>query len=392
MRKSSYHHIVLLLLIMIIGCVQSYDFDPQQFEKVLVVEGTLSNSPEPHIVKISYTYTLESGYPQLVSDASVWLEDQDKTRTDYSEVSRGVYMLPENFAGQVGSSYQLFIQLEDGRSFSSTRELLRASPAIDSIYARYVRTIDEDNNEVVQGIQFYVDAAGQETESAYLRYKWEDAHKIMVPFPANYELEYGEEDTIIVPIKQPVGVCYTEESSNELLYTSTLGTIENRVAEFPVRFVDERARILKHKYALLVRQYAISEEAYLFYKRLQENNDSGGSLFDQQTGSVFGNISSNDENGEQVLGYFQVSGVTDLRRFFSRRDFDRELAYPDFLQACYLDSGIVTTPDSAFYYLQQTDGLIHDYDFETSTITIHSRRCTDCSYYADVTPPDYWED
>lgn len=386
------HIVILVLFASIMACVKPYDFDPQSFEKVLVIDGAVSNQPGPYSVLISYTYPLDTVLNEKVTTASVWVEDQNGTAYNYSISESGNYTSPAGFTGQVGNSYRLFVEMPDGQRYSSEAELLNASPDIDSIYGRYGEEPTEEGDRNVGGIQFFVDSENAGGTTRYFRYEWEEAYKIVVPYPASHELQITEEDTTLVPLQTPKGICYQENASNSLIYGTTVGSQGNRIVEFPVRFVSQEIQQLRTRYALLVKQYAISESAYLFYKRLRENNESGGSLFDKQTGSVFGNMISEDDPDQAVLGFFEVAGVSQKRTFFSRAGLDDKLSGPDFPYNCHFTQSTITTPDSAFFYLNRDGGnvyLVNDLP-PVPEIRIQSQGCTDCSFYASVVPPDYW--
>lgn len=380
------------LCLALAGCIKPYEFEAQNFEKVLVVDGVLTDRPGQHEVKISYTYPLDSSLNQVVGGASVWVVDEDGNQTDYAYHEQGTYVSPPGFAASEGKSYQLYLELPGGERYISNPEALTAAPPIDSIYDQYARIPTVLGDRSVGGIQFFIDTHDETGKARYFRYEWEEGYKIRVPYPKRFILE---DDTTLTYLVESPGICYTENQSNELIYGTSIGSTEERMVEFPVRFVSEEDQALRVRYSLLVRQFAISESAYLFYKRLRENNDSGGSLFDKQTGSVFGNIYSENNPDQAVLGYFEVSGVSEKRAFFNRSELDDGLDVAGFLYTCSPQNIVTTTLDSAAYYLDFTGGNIFYYEElppMPPSVSIHFRSCTDCSSWADTTPPDYWID
>ncbi|MFY0608446.1 MAG: DUF4249 domain-containing protein [Cyclobacteriaceae bacterium] len=384
----------IISVIILSGCLKTYEPDLNRFERVIVIDGTISDGSGPHEVKISYTYPLDSAYQELVRDAKVWVtEDQSKV-TEFEEKDPGVYNAPDGFKGQVGSSYVLSVQLNNGTGelFQSQEEYLAPSPPIDSIYAVYKRTTSSTTGDFTGGLQFFIDVGNQKSGSQYFRYEWEETYRIEVPYPASHQVIETKEDTVITPLVRSYGICYDGQSSNTLQIASSLGVEGNQIIEYPIRFVSEEAQELSSRYALLVKQYAISERAYTYYFRLQENNNSGGSLFDQQTGAIYGNISAVNNNNQAVLGYFEVSGVSQKRRFFDRTEMPSNLERPVFPYIC-LESGLInTTEDSALHYTRNNQWNIVGYEDLIETITIHSVECSDCSFYANVIPPEFWED
>lgn len=380
--------LIIIFLAFLTACIKPYDFDPQSFDRVLVVDGHISDEPGPHTVTINYTYPLDKVLDEFVNDATVWLEVGDGSRVELTVTENGTYKTPAAFVGVPNQTYQLFIVLENGEEFRSEPEVLLKAPGVERIYGRYASLPNSAGDKNVGGIQFFVDSE-ENTEVKYFRYEYEEAYKIQTPYPALYDVA---PDSSLIPFDTMIGVCYAERFSNELIYGTTNGTSANRMIEFPVQFVGEDEQVLRSRYSILVKQYAISESAYLFYKRLNENNESGGSLFDQQAGSVVGNIFSVSEPNKVIVGYFEASGVSTKREFFSRQDLDDRLNVAGFRYRCYSGDAIITTVDSALYYLEITNGNIYYYDFFTSEIAIHEQGCTDCSFYADPIKPSYWID
>lgn len=385
MKKSA---IALLCIgVGLVTCVKPYEFDQELYEKVLVVDGLLTDQPGPHWVKIGYTYPLDTLLAEWIPNADVWVEDGDGNRTDFFWSDAGIYESPASFAATTGQSYQLFVEMPDGSRYASEVQSVVPSPEVDSIYGRYVFLPNAAGDGSEWGIQFFIDSDDPTQQARYFRYDYEETYKIQTPYPAQYAVL---DDSSLLYLTQSPGVCYKEQYSEELIVGSTIGSSENRMAEFPVRFVSEQSQLLRTRYSILIKQHAISESAYLFYKKLKQNNESGGSLFDRQLGSIFGNVASLDQEETPVLGFFEVSGVTEKRAFFSRQDLDDRLVFPNFLYRCSTQDVVVTSADSAYYY-NRTQGLgVFSYDFILNQVSMHLQTCTDCSFYAEVTPPDYW--
>ncbi len=325
------------------------------------------------------------GYELNLTTLNVWVEDENGDQTIFSQSEDGIYQSPPGFAGKVGSTYQLHITMENGEEYQSEPELLQAAPPIATIYGRYTEQPNEAGEQNVGGIQFFIDS--EETDHQYFRYEWEEGYKIATPYPARYRVN---EDSTLEYMDTSLGICYQERFSNELFYSTTNTSTANQIIEFPIRFISEEQQQLRTRYALLVKQFAISESAYLFYKQLNENNQSGGSLFDQQSGTVIGNITSIDNPNQNILGYFEAAGVAEKRSYFKPGDFE-EFDFPRYPYNCPYSEIIETTSDSAGYFVEQGANVFL-YDPFLDQVSIHTRSCTDCSFYATLTPPTYWEE
>lgn len=372
---------------LLMACVKPYDFDPGNYEKVLVVDGIITDQPGPYQVSITYTYPLDTTINEYVTDATVWVEDSKGFKYTYSLTEDEQYQSPSNLQGVAGETYTLHIEMPNGDTYESSSQELRTPPAIADIYGKFAELPNDDDVRNVGGIQFFIDSEESTAGVRHFRYEWEEGYKIITPYPARYRVL---PDSSIVYMDTTLGVCYKEAASNELIYGTSVGTTANRMVEFPVHFVSEELQNLRNRYSLLVRQFAISESAYLFYKRLEENNNSGGSLFDQQTGSIYGNIYSTKGEDHSVLGFFEVSGVTEKRVFFNESDFDDRLHVASFPYYCDASSTIKTVPDSALYYVTLSGGNIYYYDSFLNEVYIQSTGCTSCAFYASLIKPEYW--
>ena len=160
---------------------------------------------------------------------------------------------------------------------------------------------------------------------------------------------------------------------------------------FPINFVSDEVPTLRVRYLLNIKQYSISESAYLFYRQIVKNNESGGSLFDQQQGSIPGNIHGESDPSKSVIGYFEVSGVSSKSTFFTPGDFvGTGFEYPDFPFDC---NNLFSTADrdSVFIYLQQTGGNLVDTASMSVAYYLSNIPCTSCTFYADPIEPEYWQ-
>ena len=66
-------------------------------------------------------------------------------------------------------------------------------------------------------------------------------------------------------------------------------------------------------YSILVRQYAITEDAYNYWLQIQKTTDNPGTLFDVQPVQLVGNIRCITNPTEPVIGYLSASTVQQQR-------------------------------------------------------------------------------
>ncbi len=399
-RREAIYSIYLVILTCFSGCVQPFEVDFPENDRILVISGVLTNADKTHYVNISYTRSLNDDFetPELI-EADVSIEDEFGNSVSYLEEGNGRFVSPVGFKAEIGVKYQLRV-LHEGQVFLSEQVKLVTPTEIDEVHWGPKDVIDPDLEQVVRGAQFFIDS--EESQNKYFRYEWEGTHIIYPPFSATHEVINRQ----IVEIDFVPTPCYSTGYSNKLLLASTIGLSQPRVLDVPINFIAETDSKLRHAYSLLVRQYSLTESAYNYYKQLKENNESSGSFFDAQQGSIVGNIKNDSDPESLVLGYFEVSGETSKRRKFTRgADFQKQIAtapFPFFCGEIIVcdesgECGDITEGTPAEAIENITLGYAdYIYQLDTSAMPpsafIQRRGCTDCSYYASTDTPDFWNE
>ncbi len=380
-----------LLLLAILGCTKPFEIESFDFERVVVVNGLVTDEFKKHDVFLSYTRPIGSQEKDLMTSAEVWIKEVGGAKISYSEIAPGHYQSTTEFAGVSGKQYELHFITSDGEEYRSTSVTLIKSPPIDSIYDQYATVSLEGEAELNSGIQFFIDTHDDNEQAKYFRYEWREDFKIVSPYPSRYV--YNEEDSSYSYREIQGHICYDSSVSNQLIIGTSVGSSVNRLVQFPIRFVSGQSDRLRNRYALYVKQYAISESAYGFYRKLKESNESGGSLFDKQQGTITGNVFSIDNPTSTVLGFFDAAGVSEKRTFFSNSDLDRRVGLPPFRYDCSPFTLIETTLDSiSFYAGDQGYQIVSANPLDRPAAVLGTLSCTMCDWYATTVKPDFWID
>lgn len=131
-----------LLLLFFMACNDSYqriDWELEDSETRLVVEGDLTSELKFQQIKLTESNDYFSNtVPQEITDAKVYVTTDDEHYAYSYSVNDGVYLSDEPFAGEVGKTYTLNIELNDPINnetyFTSISEMNRGIE-IDSISA-----------------------------------------------------------------------------------------------------------------------------------------------------------------------------------------------------------------------------------------------------------------
>ena len=380
------------LLVAMMGCIEPYDFEVTDTAEVLVIDGLLTNEQKEHEVKLSLSGSLDNNINTPISGAEVWITEDEAIRIDLTELESGIYRTAPTIAGKPGSSYQLGIKLKDGKTYQSSIQKLSEPVEIDSVYGQYLELPSQEDDQIIEGVQFFVDTHDFTSEASFFRYEYEEDYIIRVRYPSRFEW-YSDTQTY-GPRKEDIGTCYGHIASQGLIIASTSGLSENRLSEFPILTVKTSDTQLYHRFAIILRQYSISSSAYQYYKKLQENNESAGSFFDKQKGAVVGNMTNIDNQAESVLGYFEVSALSSQTNFFSTNDFVDEGFKPEgrYSSSCNPEVALDTLAISSLSNSTMAGKNIYDFPFmPPGLVVLAAASCSDCRIYASNVKPDYWD-
>lgn len=378
-----------LFITLVISCVEPFSVRSISFDKVIVVEGRLTNKPKAHYVKLSYTRPIGEQESAPLTGATVWVEGDDGRKIAFTEKGPGHYECSEGIAGKVGVSYQLFFTTSEDKQYQSNRQELIASPPIDSIYDKYAEKAGSSAGEIKKGIQFFIDTHDETNTARYYKYEWEETYEVYAQFPSYYVYVAGT-DTVVARTEE-VSPCYPSASSTAVTLGTTATLTENRLSQVPVRYITSETDRLKNVYSILVRQFVISAVAYNFYNDVLKNNTDNGSLFEKQPGTVEGNITSVEDPEEIVLGFFEVSGVSEKRAFFKFEDLDKRFPWPEEQYPCSPPHRISTTDSLEYYVKGKGYGIIGaEYNNGAFKASLAPRYCTDCRFRGPSTKPYFW--
>ncbi|WP_422005969.1 DUF4249 domain-containing protein [Roseivirga pacifica] len=407
-RQNKYFGIILFVVALIVtaSCVEEFETDSIKYEKLMVVDANISDQVKAHSVRLFYTVPIDSEVSQgetAITGATVWVEDDQANRIDFTETSPGTYYSPSDFAGTPGRSYALFITTNDGKNYQSSFQELVSSPEITNIYNRYHVELGDGEATSNPGVQFFIDVENANQGSQFYRYEWVDTHQIIVPYPKEVEAVHNGQRYTVVPFDGDVEECYRETRFNELVLATSTNNDNGQLTEVPIKFSSAQDFDVTTKYAIQVTQRSISPEAYSYYRKIELFNESNGSLFDKQQGIIVGNITSLNDPEEEVLGFFEVSGASSKRVYLDLTDLDP--AVSEYIFRVCQEYGALSFDGSIedFYAAldvqeelrgtevsRRSQFLIYKVGYTGEYMFSH-RLCIDCTRRGSLGKPDYWE-
>lgn len=384
MVSKTYKNIYQMILLIAVGtginsCVEPFDAKTEVFENALVIEAIITNEFKKQEITLSRTFRFEElGLShEFEQNADVTIIDDAQNEYLFQETTPGKYVSITEFSTQNNIAYQLHITTSDGRKYTSNPTRLPEPTPID---VQASRIIGSDNQE---GMGIFVQYDPAESSKFY-RYEYEEAYKIIAPKWTDVNLLFIGQEELLWP-KGPEGrVCYKIETSDNLIINKLTGFSDGK-PKFRIRFINRDNYIMSHRYSILVKQFVISRETHAYFETLKKFSGQDDIFSQTQPGFFNGNVYSEDNTNENVLGFFDVTSVSIERIFFNYTDF-----FPDEPLPPYVESCIPYIPDpAAIRRLLRESALYYD----TPAFGQHrvvSKVCGDCRLLGDAEVPEFW--
>ena len=362
------------------SCRHSFDAPTISADnRSLVVEG-LINAGLDATTKISLTRmqnVSEAGILNPELSASVSIEGQNGEVFPLQEDGDGNYSLSHSNL-QIGQNYRLNISVANGSKYLSDFVQARRAAPIDSLEWK-------QNSDVL----IYVNTHDPLDSTRYYRWDyvetWNYTSNLTTPFAVENSMVYAKDST------NQTDSCWRTNYSTDIIISNSVALSHDVISHFQVAtipFSDER---ISKRYSILVRQYALSKDAYQFYLTLQKNTEQTGSLFDPQPSTLATNIHCISNPGETVIGYISASSVEE-KRIFIRNEEVKGWDY----QGITIDCGqkIIPRPDptdfSVFNYPDTSYGPYYFLNMSPDMV-IAKKACLSCLYFGGTNQkPSFW--
>jgi hypothetical protein len=272
--------------------------------------------------------------------------------------------------------YRIEVVTKDGKKYVSDLVACKPAPAIDSVYWEQPGDLD-----------IYLDSHDPTGNTRYYRWDYTETWE----HDAHLESAWGVNNGLAFVVDSTTSKyrCWTSAHSTHVLLGSTVVLSQDRISRAPITSIPNDGDVrLSVRYSILVRQYALTADAYNYWQLIQKTSEGTGTLFDLQPTQLVGNIHSVSDAGEPVIGYVTASTPTQQRLFIDPHQLSGWTRYlfPQYCDTAYTsqnpsDFRIVNYPDTSFtlFYFSGTD------------IVLSKKFCLDCLYQGgSYTKPSYW--
>jgi len=373
---------LLVLLIIAIGCRKPYN--PPAVTSTagyLVVEGVINSGADSTTIKLSHTVNIASKVTaNPVLHAIVAIQSDQGANYPLTETTNGSYISP-GLNLDNSHQYRLSIKTPDNKQYQSDLAPVNITPPIDSVGYNIV-------NNPVTGIQIYANTHDPSNIVKYYRWDYDEAWS----FQAKYISYYVSNGSTLVERSpaQNITLCFTNDVSSDIVIASSAKLGQDILYQSPIVFIPSTSEKLESEYSILLREYAITADAYNFWVSLRKNTEQLGSIFDAQPTQLEGNIHCITNPSEPVIGYISVCLVSSKRIIITNAKLPAWVAtYPysceqDTSRNAYDDLVL----DSAHFIPTgpppPATGLPGFFLFST-------RECVDCTIRGTRTPPPFFK-
>jgi len=392
-------YLLLLLLLSLLCCKKPYN--PPAITgngSYLVVEGVINSGADSTTITLSRTVNVSSAHTtNPVLNATVAVQSDQNVSYPLTETTNGNYVSP-GLNLDVAHQYRLSITAPNNEQYQSDLVPVNITPPIDSVGFK-ILSVPADT-----GIQIYANAHDPTNKVKYYRWEYSEAWKFH-PKYISYYISNGT--TLVVRTQaQDVSTCYANDVSSDIVLGTSAKLKQDVIYQNPIIFIPSTSEKIEAGYSILLRQYALTADAYNFWVSLKKNTEQLGSIFDAQPSQLTGNIHCITNPSEPVIGYISVSTVPSKRIFISNAQLPAWLPIypyncpePFCIQSLRTCSDTVHLGSSSYYTLliSQSNTNVDaglpplNGDQLPGYFFVEPRQCDDCTVRGTVTPPPFWK-
>ena len=383
---------ILAVLIMTLGCQKPYlphiVAVPSNY---LVVEGVINTGSDSTSIRLSRTVQLSSTAqvkPEL--GATVTVTTDAGGNYPLSSTGKGYYTGP-GLNVNSSAKYGLKIVTSDGKVYQSDMVVAKNSPPIDSVYFR----IQSD------GIKIYADTHDPSHNSTYYRWDYKETYEIHTAFYSYVYLSQIPVDTVLIRnYTDQIYDCWLSNLSTGIVLNSSAKLTQDVIANNEIASIGATSEKLRVRYSILVKQYALTPDAFHYYEQLKKNTEQLGSIFDAQPSELPGNIHCVTNPGEAVIGYITAGSPTQRRIFIGNNVLPAWQAVTPY-DGCMMDTayfkkavgaGFVNEVQLYIYTQEQTPifAIVPPGSTQAIGYAASSPECVDCTLRGTNKQPDFW--
>jgi len=388
--KNCLTYRVFVLIFFLVSCKEKYIPPVIKTELgYLVVDGSLINGADSTIIRLSRTKELDEN-PAISGEqnAQITVEDAEgNTMYNFTAVNdNGVYALP-GMNLDINKKYKLRINTTDGNQYVSDDIIIKETPPIDSVSWR----LNAD------GVTIYANTHDPLNNTIYYRWEYAETWDYYTYYYSTLKYRLASTvDSMFLPRTDGESVyhCWKTAFSTQIILGSSSKLSADVISESPVRFIPVSSFEISSIYSILLKQYALTKEAFEYFENIKKISEQTGSLFDAQPSQLSGNIHCIGKPAEPVIGFVTATTAQKKRIFIAQSQvepWNYSLFCPD-------KRNVPLIMDSLKYFFGGNYPILIPiekvFDPATNRVIAISGGipiCADCTYREGTTiKPDFW--
>lgn len=242
-------------------------------------------------------------------------------------------------------------------------------------------------------VSIYASTTGN-PDARYFMWEYEEDWEFTTPYFNFYTYNESINDVVGTPYPDIAHSCFLSNSSvGSILIGSSERLQDDRITRREIQRIDSLSEKLGERYSILVKQRAISADAFAFWEAIRKNSDDIGGIFSPLPSLIGSNFSNISDPTEPIVGHVSAGKTVQKRMFIDRR---RDLgswrvSIPEY-RGCGLDT--VTRMYYRDYFVSANYVPVIPLCEGVACYAYLStpRFCADCRLRGNALPPEFWDE
>lgn len=305
---------IAALLLNATACKYPYDVNLEQTDYPLVIEGDLLLGTTSTF-RFSYVLPLEANEYLLPAKRTAgYVEGENGIRVTGTTRNTGAILDFDTSELPAGQRYRLHLETPEGRIIESDWLDVAPAPVIDDL--SYWK--NEEYNELHVGLSMHCNGA-HHFRWTYVE-EWEYHSDIRTFY--EFDPNKSSDGVTYVPGGYKNYYCWNRNEVSAINIFSTENQIEDRFEELSFHRIPLGDIRLQTLYRMTLRLEALSEDAYLYWRTIQQNTEAQGSLFAPMPSEMASNLRCTSDPSYQVLGYVNAAVAAITRMYYDNEVAD----------------------------------------------------------------------
>lgn len=303
-----------------LSCKEPFEPDINESVELISIDASLIKGRTIQYIAISRSTSINSFEYKAVSRCDVKIVDELGNEFQFEEETNGSGLYTAEIDDNLlvnGRQYKLNFNTQEGEEYESEYQSIIESADVDSVYGIQEDVYDTDEEKTVEAMQFYIDLKAPDTGSRYYRWELSYTYEYHSVYKINGIYD-GDTTYLYSPPFDSIYTCWNTEKITQLFSSSTENLVQNEKKRIPLHYVPTKSRKLSVRYSLLIKQYALNENAYNYWNQKKNDMQESGGLYTNQPSQTKSNIYNINNREETVLGYFWASSEKQKRIFLDQ--------------------------------------------------------------------------